>query len=183
MNPRSIIFILLLFFFSINCPASDKSQVPVQKIPSKSELNNQSDSNKNYREDKSSLSNDIMNEVTNNVSEEYCTCAAYFMIVSEGFKRSNRLKTAQQYSDVSKAASEAAFEFAKHSRTSEIAGKVTSARIEMSTKEMVDEINNNIENISILMNKYGNHCKNIMEDPDSITYEWTNKIMKKYLEK
>ena len=128
-----------------------------------------------------SIPQDIMNEVTNNISDEYCNCAAYFMIVSEGFKRSNEIETAEQYIKVSETALKFADDFAKQSRTEEMAVKVTSARMEMYTKSMIKEIGNNIENISILMNKYGQRCKYIMEEPDKTMYEWANKIINKRL--
>jgi hypothetical protein len=61
-----------------------------------------------------------------------------------------------------------------------MASQVVSARFELETKAMVKEIDNNIENISILMNKHLMRCEEIMGNPDKVFEDWMNKIFKKH---
>ena len=123
---------------------------------------------------------EIGNEIFNNISHEYTTCAAYFRIMSEALRRSNDIETANNYEQASESALDRAFIAGQEGRTSEMAGKVVSSRFELETKSMLKEIDNNIENISILMNKHLMHCEEIMGNPDKIMREWLDKILKKY---
>jgi 1-aminocyclopropane-1-carboxylate deaminase/D-cysteine desulfhydrase-like pyridoxal-dependent ACC family enzyme len=45
---------------------------------------------------------------------------------------------------------------------------------------MFKEIDNNVSNISILMNKYGFRCKGAMENPEAMMKEWGNKVLDKH---
>jgi NTP pyrophosphatase (non-canonical NTP hydrolase) len=125
-------------------------------------------------------SDEINKEVFNNVTDEYATCTAYFSIVSEGLNRSNEFDSAKDYQKVMETSLSYAFVSAQEGRTTEMTGKVVSAKVELNMKSMTEEIGNDIGNISILMNKYGDRCKDIMEDPEKLMKEWTDKILKKY---
>lgn len=69
---------------------------------------------------------------------------------------------------------------AMEDRTQEMAEKVTMARLNLEMKSLLSEIDNDIGNISILMNKHADRCQDIMEDPDKMMNEWADKIFKKY---
>ena len=123
---------------------------------------------------------DIMKEISNNVSEEYVICAAYYLIGSEAIRRSGDLKTAAKSEQAHDTALQYAVIAAKEGRTEEMAQKVTHARLELTLKSMTNEIDNDVGNFSILMNKYLYRCKEIMEDPDKLMNEWADKILKKH---
>jgi hypothetical protein len=125
-------------------------------------------------------SDEIIKEVSNNISEEYVTCSAFYFYSSEGLRRSGDIKTALKYEEYRNKAANFALIAAKKGRTQEIAEKVTLARLDLEMKSMLNEIDSDISNISILMNKYLDHCKEIMEDPNKIMEEWTEKILKKH---
>jgi len=125
-------------------------------------------------------SNEISREISNNISMEYVTCAAYSFCASEAFKRSGDLETAAKYEEYRNSAVGYALIAAKDGRTQEMAEKVTMARLDLKMKSMMSEIDKDIANISILMNKYSGHCKEIMEDPDRMMSEWTDKMLKKH---
>lgn len=125
-------------------------------------------------------SNEISKELSNNVSEEYVTCAAYYSIASEAIRRSGDIKTAVKYEEARDAALQYALIAAKEGRTKEMAEKVTLARLDLNMKSMTKEIDNDIGNISVLMNKYADRCKEILENPDKIMAEWTDKILRKH---
>lgn len=113
-------------------------------------------------------SDEISKEVSDNVSEEYVTCAAYYSIASEAIRRSGDIKTAVKYEEARDTALQYALITAKKGRTKEMAEKVTLARLDLNMKSMTKEIDNDIGNISILMNKYANRCKEALENPDKI---------------
>jgi hypothetical protein len=53
--------------------------------------------------------------------------------------------------------------------------KVTQARIELDVKAMMKEIDNNWSNGAILINKYGESCKEIIENPEGRLEYWLSK--------
>jgi len=123
---------------------------------------------------------DIAKEINNNISYEYITCAAYFFFSSEALRRSGDLETAAKYEEYRNSAMEFALIAAKKGRTQEMAEKVTMARLDLEMKSMLNEIDKDVSNISILINKYCDHCKEIMENSDRMMSEWTDKILKKH---
>ena len=127
-----------------------------------------------------SNSDEIIMEISNNISEEYITCSAFYLISSKGFKRSADLETALKYEDYSISAIQFALISSKKDRTQEMAEKDTLSQLDIKVKSMLKDIDNDISNISILTNKYLDHCKEIMEDPNKIVAEWTDKILKRH---
>ena len=127
-----------------------------------------------------SNSDEIIMEISNNISEEYVTCSAFYFISSKGLKRSGDLETASKYEDYSISAIQFALISSEKDRTQEMAEKETMSRLEIKVKSMLKDIDNNISNISILTDKYLDHCKEIMEDPNKIVAEWTDKILKRH---
>jgi hypothetical protein len=128
-------------------------------------------------------SKEIIKEASNNISEEFVTCAAFYSIAAEGLRRSGHLEDAAKMDKARNAALEYALISAKEGRTIEMAKKVTMARLELNMKSMTNEINNDIGNISILINEYAGCCKEIMENPDKMMAEWADKIIKKHVTK
>jgi hypothetical protein len=123
---------------------------------------------------------EIMKIINNNISHEYTTCAAYFTIVSEGLRRSSKYKEAEMYNKHRDMALQYALISASTGRSQEMAEKVTASRFELETKSLLAEIDNDISNISVLLNKYGSRCKFAMEDPEKVMEEWKEKILKRY---
>lgn len=122
----------------------------------------------------------IAKEVTNNISGEFTECASYFAIGSEALVRSGNTEFADKYKKTMDKALEYALIAAQVGRTAEMAQKVTLARFDIGMKEMLEEIDKDISNISILQNKYAMRCKTIMEQPERMMQEWQDKIMAKH---
>jgi hypothetical protein len=125
-------------------------------------------------------SEEIIKEVSNNISHEYCSCSAFYFILSRGLRRSGELKSASKYEEISLSAAMFAIEASQEGRTQEMAEKVTKARLSLEMKSMMNEINNDYSNASILLDKYLLHCKEIMEDPDKFMEEMMEKILKRH---
>ena len=127
-----------------------------------------------------SNSDKIIMEISNNISEEYVTCSAFYIISSEVLKHSGDLETASKYQGYSISAIQSALISSKKGRTQEMAEKVTLSRLDIEVKAMLKDIDNDISNISFLTNKYLDHCKEIMEDPNKMVAEWTDKILRRH---
>lgn len=122
----------------------------------------------------------IIEEINNNVSHEYVSCASYFNIVAGAMKKSGDEATANQYSNMSNYAIEHALLVAKQDRTQEMAEKVTLARLKVESEAMLKSIDKSYSNISILSSQYANNCKEAMENPERVFEKWQVKIYSKH---
>ena len=118
---------------------------------------------------------DIQGKIYDNASDQYTTCAAFYTVSSVALERSGKKDLSNHYSKASDTALQYGLLLASETRKTDIAKKVTLARYEMSLKEMIIEIDKDISNISILMNKHGYICKEAMDDFEA--------YMKKLIEK
>jgi hypothetical protein len=122
---------------------------------------------------------DIKNEAFDNVSSEFITCAGYFALVSRALENAGKTDLARKYDKAMNTAMDYALTTAEEGRTKEMAQKVTLARFEIDTQNMSKEIGSNASNISILTNKYGDRCKDIIEKPELVIQEWGNKAIER----
>ena len=79
-------------------------------------------------------SDEISKEISNNISEEYVTCVAYYSIASEAIRRSGDLKTAVKFEEARNVALQYALIVAKEGRTKEMAENITLARLNLNMK-------------------------------------------------
>lgn len=100
-----------------------------------------------------------------NMASDYATCAAYYMIATHVLKDNGK--------DVSGA--EGAAKNALDMAVALSNREVTSARLEMATQMMMDDIKNDWSNWAIVVNKYGFPCKEITENPAKRFQYWLNK--------
>jgi hypothetical protein len=113
-------------------------------------------------------SEEIGKEIFDDISTEYVTCAAFYFFCSETLRRSGDGETASRYKKISGSALEFALIAAKKDRDQELAEKVTKARLDLEMNAMLNQIDKDIGNISILMNTYHDRCNEIMTDPAKI---------------
>ncbi len=123
---------------------------------------------------------DILKEISNNISEEYITCGSFFGIVSGGSKKSKKFDIATDYQKAMERALTQALMSAEIGRTKEMAQKVTLARFEMTMTEMMESIDSDYSNISLLLNKHAKRCRWVMENTDKFMTEWQKNIFNKY---
>jgi len=116
--------------------------------------------------------------IYNNLSLEYTECQHYYLIASEAVKTndpdSNIIKNFLQSSKLS---SELAFMYGQEAG---MTVEAMLARTKILVKEMLKPLNNNYANISILLNKYGEKCKSMIETPEVRNQYWINKANEKY---
>ena len=103
---------------------------------------------------------------SNNLAHEFAECAAYYSITSKIVSRSKP----EEAKKFDKAASLATA--GSNVLTSE---KVTNARVEMAIKSMVRELDNDIANFSLLLNKYSDSCGAAINDPEARMNYWLKK--------
>jgi hypothetical protein len=126
---------------------------------------------------------EIKNEAFDNISSEFVSCAGYFALVSRALENAGKTELAGKYNKAMNTAMDYALIAAKQGRTEEMAQKVTLARFELGTKDMSKEIDGNAANLSILTNKYGDRCKDVMEKPEWVMQEWGNKAIERRTKK
>ena len=116
--------------------------------------------------------------IYNNLSLEYTECQHYYLIVSEAVKTndpdSNIIINSLQSSKLS---SELAFMYGQEAG---MTVEAMLARTKILVNEMLKPLNNNYANISILLNKYGEKCKSMLDTPEVRNQFWINKAYEKY---
>ncbi len=114
--------------------------------------------------------NSLRAETTDNLAVKYAEAGAYFLVVHQALKQSGEKYAAvsKKYGDDYDYCCIISMLLASQTRNSDMAGKVTLARVEFSKKEMLKEIDHRNENISILMNKYQDSSFKLVNKPPSI---------------
>ena len=116
--------------------------------------------------------------IYNNLSSEYTECQHYYLIASEAVKTNDPdSDVIKNFLQSSKLSSELAFMYGQEAG---MTVEAMLARTKILVKEMLKPLNNNYANISILLNKYGEKCKSMIETPEVRNQYWINKANEKY---
>ena len=106
-----------------------------------------------------------MDEAKQNLASEFSKCWAYYSLMSHAFKRKQ-----ENSEQLNKAA------YLSYSLANELSNEeVNKARFEIDVKLMMKEINNDWSNGAILINKYAEHCKNIIKNTETRMQYWLDK--------
>ena len=120
----------------------------------------------------------IQNYVSNNLSYEYIECLQFYQILHEALKDeadADHLKNLKAGADRT---SEAAF---FHSMEAGISNDGMIARMKQINKQMLDSMDKNLANISVLNLEYGEKCKDMVLSPENRSNYWHQKGMLKYI--
>ena len=116
--------------------------------------------------------------IYNNLSSEYTECQHYYLIASEAVKTNDPdSDVIKNFLQSSKLSSELAFMYGQEAG---MTVEAMLARTKILVNEMLKPLNNNYANISILLNKYGEKCKSMIETPEVRNQYWINKANDKY---
>ena len=116
--------------------------------------------------------------IYNNLSSEYTECQHYYLIASEAMKTNDPdSKIIKNAVDSSKLSSELAFMYGQEAGMT-VDGML--ARSKLFVDEMLKSMDNNYANISVLLIKYGEKCKSMIETPEVRNQYWINKANEKY---
>lgn len=102
-----------------------------------------------------------------NLASDYSRCASYYLIAKEGVIKTGKKEIAEQFDKPYK------LSFMTAVRLSNV--KVTEARVELSVKSQMKEMGKNYSNFAILINKYGEFCKQLINNPDKRLKYWLKK--------
>ena len=115
-----------------------------------------------------------------NIQQDYITCYSFYKIGAEYVRKSNGDTTVingiEKSSDIS-------LKFAHE--TGEIMNMTTeemSSKVKTEMKNQLDIINNNFKNAAILLEKYAQKCKNLIEDKKQRISFWEEQAKKKFNE-
>lgn len=126
---------------------------------------------------------ELEKQVANNISSEFVVCAAYFQIVTEAVQRGGDKELAEVYSNSTDQLLIYGMLYTSIGRSEELAQKVMKSRFEFFVNSMLDEIENDFGNISILMNKHQTNCVDMVGESakiaESIRKETTEKFLNK----
>ena len=116
--------------------------------------------------------------IYNNLSSEYMECQHYYLIASEAMKTNDPdSKIIKNAVDSSKLAGELAFMYGDEAGMT-VDGML--ARSKLYVDDMLKSMDNNYANISVLLIKYGEKCKSMIETPEVRNQFWINKANEKY---
>lgn len=111
--------------------------------------------------------------ILQNLNEDFIACGSYWNVMSLGAQRANDQKKAEQFLNVSSKYFKEAFEIAKLIGMSEQAVK-SAAKLHI--KDIGSDMSNDFSNVSIIIEKYGRFCKNLLENPDQRIEYWEKNI-------
>ena len=116
--------------------------------------------------------------VLSNMQKDYIACYSFYKIGAEYVRKTNGdeniIEGIERSSDTSlKLAHE----------TGEIIGMTSdemSIKVKSEMKNQLDLINNNFKNAEILLKKYSQNCKNLIEDKKKRIFFWEKKALEKF---
>lgn len=115
--------------------------------------------------------------VLNNLQQDFTTCYCYFKISEEGISRNKgtSLKTIKETSRAADLALTGAFKLGEDLNMMK---EAMTTRIRITLASLGNEMNNDYVNFSILISKYGNLCKQLIENPETRMNYWMQKYKK-----
>ena len=107
---------------------------------------------------------DKSNWVLTSVHDEMCECSTFYGLVGELVRKSGEGKLAEQYSQLTTQMNQM---ISKIGETVNITPEATLAKMKLLYEMHMDTISNNSNNLPILFVKYGDFCKQVVENSDS----------------
>jgi len=102
-----------------------------------------------------------------NLASDFAECSAYYIIAAEGLRRMAKEDLAQKALEASDTAYVYAIKFSNP--------KETSARIRSAFDKQRKEMGHDFSNLSILILKYEEMCKGVLESPEKRLDYWLKK--------
>lgn len=102
----------------------------------------------------------------NNLAHDYAECAAYYTLAAKGAGKSDT----ELVGKLSEAGSQA-IEMSVGLTNKEVA----TARYNMALKSMMDDMSDSFDNFSIVINKYADLCRDVMDNPRDRLKYWQDR--------
>jgi hypothetical protein len=104
----------------------------------------------------------VAHEAKDEMAAEYATCAAYYVLSSEGMRRANMGPETDKAAADGRGFAETAIETSAKLSSQEVA----QARMTFALQTMMRKMNNSYENMSLVAAEHAYKCKDLMEHPD-----------------
>ena len=121
-----------------------------------------------------SASDKAMAWVNSNLIDEYAACYVFYKISEEGLNR-DTTKPKVNYTNITDSLIN---KMSTLGRQSSIKQETIIAKIELNMKDLKNQMGGNFANYSIILNKYGQFCKDLVEKPDYRMKYWADRAIK-----
>ena len=121
-----------------------------------------------------SRSDKAMTWINSNLIDEHASCYIFYMTSEEGLNR-DPTKPKVNYKNITDSLINKMFFLAKQSSIKE---EAVTAKIQLSIKDFEQQMGSDFKNYSIVLNKYGQFCKDLVEKPENRMKYWTDRAIK-----
>ena len=121
------------------------------------------------------FSDAINDYIFTNLQQDYTNCYCYYKISEEGVKRSKTSLKDDEVEKLAEAAERSLMGAFKVGEALNMKQEAMTARVKISLESMKEEVDEDYVNISILIDKYGYLCRDLINDPKSRVDYWRQK--------
>lgn len=121
-----------------------------------------------------SSSNKTRAWINSNLIDEHANCYVFYKISEEGLNR-DTTKPKVNYANITDSLINKMSILGKQSS---IKQETILAKIELSMKDLKNQMNGDFKNYSIILNKYGQFCKDLVEKPENRMKHWADRAIK-----
>ena len=121
-----------------------------------------------------SVSDKAMAWINSNLIDEHANCYVFYKISEEGLNR-DTTKPKVNYANVTDSLINKMFILGEKSS---IKQETILAKIELSLKDLKNQMGGDFANYSIILNKYGQFCKDLVERPENRMKYWADRAIR-----
>ena len=121
------------------------------------------------------FSDAINDYIFTNLQEDYTNCYCYYKISEEGVKRTKTSLKDEAVKKLAEAAERSLMGAFEVGEALNMKLEAMTARVKLSLESMKKEVDEDYVNISILIDKYGYMCRDLINDPKSRVDYWRQK--------
>ena len=121
-----------------------------------------------------SASDKAMAWINSNLMDEHANCYVFYKISEEGLNR-DTTKPKVNYASITDSLINKMLILGQHSSIKE---ETILAKIELSMKDLKNQMGGDFKNYSIILNKYGQFCKDLVEKPENRMKHWADRAIK-----
>jgi hypothetical protein len=112
--------------------------------------------------------------INSNLIDEHANCYVFYKISEEGLNR-DTTKPKVNYANITDSLINKMSILGKQSS---IKQETILAKIELSMKDLKNQMGGDFKNYSIILNKYGQFCKDLVEKPENRMKHWADRAIK-----
>ena len=112
--------------------------------------------------------------INSNLIDEHANCYVFYKISEEGLNR-DTTKPKVNYANITDSLINKMSILGKQSS---IKQETILAKIELSMKDLKNQMGGDFKNYSIILNKYGQFCKDLVEKPENRMKQWADRAIK-----